>query len=166
MSATDDIVIVHPQTGEAFDRHAIDAMDTTALADLLFSLRVEKAKWTEQEKEVRGVVRDRIEATGHKKTQIGPWWLENNSGRSRKWDPDDLEATLNDLVTDGVIEAGAWTGLVTTVPKVDGNMARDLLGVLDGDARKAVEACYSWEKGSPSVKVEPVQDEPEEVRAA
>lgn len=149
------VTVVHPSTGEVVD---LAAAATTDVADLLFSLRTRKAEIVEWEKAAKAEVVKRLAASGRKQATVGSWFMEAKAGRSREWDPDDLEATLHDLVTDGVVSAAECVGIVTLETKVNGTKARDLLDRLDGDPRKAVEACAAWKQGTPTVTVAEVTE--------
>lgn len=155
MTGTDVVTVVHPSTGEVVS--LADAA-TTDVADLLFTLRTHKKELGEWEKAAKLELAARLEAEGRRSAQVGSWLVESKAGRSRVWDADDTEAVLNDLVTDGVVSAQECTGIVTTEVKVNGTAARNLLDKLHGDARRALEACFVWAQGAPSVTVAEVEE--------
>jgi hypothetical protein len=91
---------------------------------------------------------------------VGEWQLDIDRGYQRKWDVDDFERTITDIVDRGLARSSGlhavsdFIGLIKTERKVNGAAAALLLNRLDGEALVELRRCFKWEqKGRARVKV-------------
>jgi hypothetical protein len=146
-------LVLIPDTGELIDPHTAPV---DQLAPLVLGLRDRERQLADTRKHIEHALLGRMEANGQRVLHTASGHtLELHSGRSRVWDPDDLEAAVRELVDHGVINPGQYTGLIRHDIKVDGNIAKRLLGALTGTAKRTLEACFRWQDGTPSLKVTP-----------
>lgn len=159
MTPSTDLIVVDPRDGTILDSLADQKPDL--LAEVALELRRREQQLHDMRELVEAELTDRVLADNDKDrrvaiTVLDDYELRVERARSRRWDGDDLEATLEQLHQQGVLRAGEWTGLVTREPKVDGKAAQRLLGQLSGQSLAAVEACFEWEhKGRPRLTITP-----------
>ena len=136
-------LIVHPASGEVLP---LDAT-TDLLAEAALEIKQRERQLREMRQLVETELLGRLERQGRRRATVGDYEIAvESSGRSRVWDPDDLEATCRELVDNGVLQTSELGGLITTVPKVDGKLAAALLTRVTRPARDALERCFSWEQ--------------------
>jgi hypothetical protein len=148
------VLVVDPRTGEVLDD--LPDVPTDQMAATALELADRAQQLGQMRDVVEGELRARLEAQGRRLAVVGDYELAVRAGRSRVWDPDDLEATLGDLVDQGVLQAGEIAGLVSREPKVDGRQAQQLLGRLTGAAKDALAACFRWQDGKPKLTITPI----------
>jgi len=150
---TDSDIVLIPHTGQILDLR-------TATTDELAPIALELAATGRQVATLREQV-DRELAARLDSLEVdlldtpAGYTITRTTGGKRVWDADDLEATARDLVDRGIITPTRYTGLIHHQARVDGNIARRLLGQLTGAARAAVEACYRWEPVRARITVTP-----------
>jgi hypothetical protein len=152
MTAGTDILVV-PQTGELLD---LATLADDELAELALTFRAVERDVIQARKRTEHALMDRMRQHDRKIEHTASGYrFEIHGGRSRVWDPDDLEAAVRHLHDEGVINASQYTGLIRREVKVDGNRARDLLGALTGTARRTIEACFTWKDREPTIEIKP-----------
>lgn len=145
--------VYDPDDGTVID---LEQHSDGLLAHLALAFKEREQRFRQMREVVEAELVDRVRASGRKVKLAGDLELRVDSGRGRVWDPDDLEATVSELVGAGVLQAGELTGLIVRETKVNGTKARDLLGQLHGQPLEAVEACFRWEqKGRPRLTITP-----------
>jgi hypothetical protein len=145
--------IVHPGTGELLEQ--LHAQPPETLADALAAVRARQAELKNMTAALETELRRRMALRGRKLTVFGDWEVEIKPPSNESvWDADELEATLQTLVDDGVARAGELTGIINRDPTVSRTAANELLRRLSGSARTAVDRCRTFRpKGSGSVRV-------------
>jgi hypothetical protein len=147
-TSSTDLVIVDPRDGTLLEDLTDEPTDQLAIVAIELKAREQHLK--AMRAAVEGELTDRVQAAGRRSVQASGYQLQVDSGRTRVWDPEDLEDCLRELVDQGTLTAGELTGLITHSVQVDGKRAQKLLGSLDGQARGLLERCYRWEtKGRP-----------------
>ena len=148
----DDVAVVHPGTGEVLD--ALDAQPPAVLADALFELRQRHSELRQMEHALEDELRRRMATRGRSLLVFGEFEVGVRAGRKSEWDADDLEATLRELLEQGVVQAGELTEVIRHPTIVSLSQAQRLVERLSGDARIAVERCRRWvPSGNPKVEV-------------
>ena len=140
-----DVVVAHPVTGELVDK--LDAQPAEKLADVLVAIRRQIKQLTEMQTVVEDELRVRltVRAGGENTIAIfGDYEISAPSAWSRVWDADELEGVLADLRDRGVITAHDVTGIFHDERKVRSREATTLLNRLNGPAKEAVKACFTW----------------------
>jgi len=147
-------VVVDPMTGEVYDSPT--ELPSDRLAELAFRLRQAEAERKLWRSAVEDELRRRLEHDGRREAVVGDYQLEVRAGRSRRWDGEELESAVRDLVDAGVVQAGEVTELIRREIKVNGRVAAALLDRLTGASRDVIAACFSWEQArTPTLSIEP-----------
>jgi hypothetical protein len=144
--------VVDPRTGELLDLAAIPHEDLVDIfqAAQNYERKVQTCRRMAEDELVRRAGRDKVVTVGENRLEIDHKW-------TRKWDPDDLETTLIELRNVGAVTPGDLLGVITSVPKINGNALRDLLNRYGPEVTEELERCFTWEqKGRATVKVTPV----------
>jgi len=142
--------VAHPVTGEMIELTAAAAGDLAAMVE---SYRVTIEAYTAWRHETEDELRRRL---GKDKVRVwGNWEVAAVSGRGRKWDTEDLRATVGEFIRDGVLTHQDVADLIVAgEPSVNGAAAARLLGRVPEDRRAALEACFTWQRtGRASVRV-------------
>jgi len=152
--ATAELAVVDPRDGTILQDLQTEATGLLAHVALELTERVRQMRLMREL--VEAELAHRVHDAGRRVVLVDGLELKVESGRSRVWDPEDLEAALRDLVDAGTLQAGELTGLITHNVHVDGKHAQRLLGLLHGPALAAVERCFRWEtKGRERLVITP-----------
>ena len=161
------VPVVHPRSGEVLGAtHAeLEQLPSATLAEAHVALREREGELSKMRKEVEVELVRRLDMRDRKVAVMGGWEVSYEPRRSREWDADAVDEALVALVEMGAAVPGELAGLVESRRVVNRSQAQSLLRRLAGDARKTLEACFTWREGSRSVTVvrsRPlVPDEPE-----
>lgn len=146
------VVVAHPRTGELLD--ALDAQPPARLADALLALRERGSELRKMERSIEAELRRRL--AGRERTIVvwDDFEVQVQPGSRREWDADELESTLRELLDRGAVDARELTEVIRHETTVSRSEAQRLLTRLSGDAREAVERCFTWaQSGLPRVVV-------------
>jgi hypothetical protein len=145
--------VVDPTSGEVLD---LANAPHDQLVKVFLALEERKKAFTEWTKAVEDEL---VRRHGDRQAAqvVGDHEVDVDRGFTRVWDPEDLDAVINDLVERGLIDK-ADAGVVSWAnPKVDGRKVAQLLNRVDGDALVELRRCFEWvQKGRAKVKVTPV----------
>jgi len=139
--------LVNGPTGEVLD---VRQLDHAYLLDIVDYLRGRKA----QLDEVLAQAEDEaIRRHGTRETMmpVGDWEVRVERRASRAWDVGELERTLIDLQTRGLVGEDVRDRVIKIKPTVEGTEARRLVEHLDGEALDAVRQCFEWKESRPRV---------------
>jgi hypothetical protein len=138
-----ELVVMHPATGELMDD--LTRYDAGELAEAFVLIRDRKAELEHARKALDAELQRRIVERGRKPGSV---WItgdyELKLGNAREWDADELEGVLRELVDEGVLAPRDVLGVIKHEAKVNGTNAARLLDRLEGDALRAVKACFTW----------------------
>jgi hypothetical protein len=138
-----------PRTGEVI---SLDDADDETIAETVAAIDTTLATLRDMRALGSTELRNRI---ARRVLQPGPWEVTVESGRTREWDPEALEAVMRELLDAGTFQPSEVTELFRREVKVNGGLAARLLGRLEGAAERAMTACFSWKHGNPRVRVTP-----------
>jgi hypothetical protein len=150
-------VVVDTSTGEVYDS-AVD-LPSDRLAELLYRIREAEASYKLWRRVAEDELRERLARDGRREAVVGDYQLAVSSGRSRRWDADELEGAVEGLIDGGIVTPGEVADLIVREAKVNGTLAKRLLDQLSGAAGDVVASCFTWEDRRPTVSVEPVAGE-------
>jgi hypothetical protein len=152
---TDDAVaVVHPTTGELLD--SLEAQPPAVLADALYAVRQQNSQARKAERLLEAELRRRVGNRDRTVFVFGDYEVTAKPEYRREWDGDELEDVLRGLLEAGSLQAGELTEVIRHETSVSGSEAQRLLGRLSGEARTAVENCFTWrQKGPARVTVAP-----------
>jgi len=144
-------LVVHPATGEVVG--ALSSAPPETLADVWLALKERERELKDMRELVTRELAARLHTRGRAVWTVGEYEIRNVAGKRSAWDGDELERVLRQLIDEGVVTASEVGGLVEHQIKVDGRGMNRLVSRLVGNARRAVEACRTWEKGRASFDV-------------
>jgi hypothetical protein len=167
-SATDstDVVVAHPVTGELIE--SLEAAPPAMLADALLALRERQQQLRAMERQIEDELRRRLAGRERRVIVFGDFEVEARPASRRQWDGDELEGALRELLDRGAVDARDLTDVIRHETVVSGKEALRLMGRLQGDALRLVEACFEWVQAGPlkvtvarSVQLRPPEDGPD-----
>jgi hypothetical protein len=153
----DDMIVVHPQTGElVVDLHTLPA---ATLADVQLALKQREGELRDMRREVDSELRRRFDddlaergidvtapqALGHVLI-ADDFEVRVTGGRERVWDPDELETTLRELIDAGALDARDCIDVIEHRSVVRGSEAKRLLDRADSDIKAALRRCHTWQR--------------------
>jgi hypothetical protein len=144
-------LVIHPGTGEVLEQ--LDEQPAETLADALVVLRERAAQFKAADQAIDAELRRRLRIRGRKHAIFGDVEAEVQTGRESEWDGKQLDATLADLVAEGVVQASEVADVVEHPAVVARSKAKSLLGRLTGDARARVEEACTWKDKPARLKV-------------
>lgn len=137
-------VIVHPRTGEVLD--ALQAQPAERLADAYAAIVAEQKRLKDAAAALKGELQNRLAVRGVAVMTVGDWEVGEQRGESSRWDGQELEQVVRELLDAGAVELRDVEGLIKHETKVDGNAANRLSRRLVGTNKAAVEACRTKER--------------------
>lgn len=147
--------VVHPVTGEVLVAADIEleTLSPDTLAEALLVAREHES----QVRNVRVAIERELKARALRR-ESKRWLLERfeiavKPVRESVWDPDELEATVRELVDRGVVDAGEWTDLIRHETIVSRSTAARLERQLSGAALDALKRCRTWRVDSTRTKL-------------
>ena len=143
-------LVADPRSGQVYEDLAVITTDT--LAELVTVYRQWVADLEGWRRQVEREIVKRLQDEGHRVAVVGPYEVAYAPRRRREWSADDLAFAAGRLVHDGTIEAADTTELIRR--EVNGSAALALLNRLAGEAREAIEDCFTWVEGRPTLTVE------------
>jgi hypothetical protein len=153
-NAPGDTLVVHPRTGEIVGAAAaLETLPGETLADVYAELDATIAQLREMRELVDHELVRRLDEAGRSKQLIGDYELALEGRRESVWDAHELEATMQYLVDEGVLDASECVGIVSHEPSVSRRAAQSLTKRLSGAPLRAVESCRSWQTGRRTLHV-------------
>jgi hypothetical protein len=146
-------MIVHPATGEVFDELTLEREPPENVADLLLALREHMALVRRAEGLVTAELERRLATRKRSKWVVGDYEVARATRNARQWDGQQLEQVLGELVEQGIVSASEVADVVEHTVKVHGSQANRLQAQLIGDAQRAVDDCWHWERKPGGVSV-------------
>ena len=136
--------VTHPATGEVLD---LDNAPSEQLAEAALELKEREAQLKSWRQAIENELLGRLDKGRRRKVVVGEYEVEIATSWRRVWDHEDLETVVAGLLDAGVLKHAEVGGLLTPQPaKLDGKLAASLIDRLSGDAREAVEGCFTWEQ--------------------
>lgn len=156
-SISQELVVVHPKTGEVLD--APESETTERLAEVTVALHDAEQALKRMRVELEGELRHRYEVElaergiTHPSSKhfvvAGEYEVRLEGGNESVWDADELETAVRALVDDGTIDARDVTEVIRHETIVSRSAANSLLDRLGGPAHAAVAACRTWRRKGP-----------------
>lgn len=146
-------LIMHPATGELFADETLHHEPPENIADLLLALREHIAAVKRAEQVVAAELERRLAERKRTKWVLGDFEVERGYRNSRQWDGASLEAALQELVDEGVVEPREVADVVEHTIVVHGREALSLQRRLLGDAAERIDECWHWERKPGAVSV-------------
>ena len=140
--------VANVETGELIEQVSDAPSDVlTAALVALYQLQGQYDEWaTALQDEIRARMReDDVESAA-----FGEYEVTRVINYTRKWDLDELEGVLNDLVEQGTIKAkDAAEVLLPPKPAMSGTAANSLMK-RNPEVEQALRACFTWDKKEPA----------------
>lgn len=150
-ASSTDVVVAHPETGEVV---ALGESSGELLANVLLAVRERQQQLRAMERALEEELRGRLDERSRSSVSFGDYDVEAKREYRRVWDADELEATLRDLCEQGSLDPRDLTEIIRHETVVSGREALRVLGQVTGEAKLAIERCFSWaQKGEPRVTV-------------
>jgi hypothetical protein len=140
---TEVAAIVRPDTGELLDELA--AAPPEVLAEFYSAIRDEEARLKAMRESLRSELQARLAVRGVAVMTAGDYEIGVKHGRRSRWDGQELERVVRDLLDAGAVTARDVEGLLSHDVSVNGNVANSLSRRLVGAHKAAVENCRASE---------------------
>ena len=135
---------VNPATGEVLE--SLHQQPPEALAEALSAVHAYQEDLKRWGDALEAELRNRLKIRKRKLVVFGDWEVAASTTRHSEWDADQLEAAMRQLATDGTVQAGEMTAIITREPVVSRSRAKKLRDRLTGEARALVDACCTWKE--------------------
>jgi hypothetical protein len=147
-------IVIHPSTGVVLgDAPGLEAQPAEILAECFAVVDEQMARLRAMRGLLDHELARRLDEKDRKVWPVGDFEVSLKGGNSREWDGDELEAVIRDLIDGGVVNAAELTGLIRHETKVNGTVGNRLRSRLSGEALRAVDACWTWQKGRRKLEV-------------
>jgi hypothetical protein len=150
-----DTHVLHPRTGELIE---LVSAPPEVLAEALDALSRVELDAKLQRGFVESALRDAMDLRKRKRWAVGAFELAFDERHESRWDGDELERVLRELIDDGVISANEVVDVIRHETTVSRSAAKRLSERLTGSAADAVKRCCSWETKRGRLKVARVPD--------
>jgi hypothetical protein len=135
--------VINPATGELMDR--LDQAPTETLAEVYGAVRAQQVRLEDMRRALKGELQNRLEVRGVARMTVGAYEVGESHGWRSKWDGQQLEAVVRDLLDAGVITTRDVADLIRHEAVVNGHAANSLSRRLVGAHKAAVEDCRTRE---------------------
>jgi hypothetical protein len=139
---TELVVAVNPDTGEVLEH--LEQQPPEALAEAFEAVRRYESEVKRWHNALEAELRRRMKIVGRELAVFGDWEVEAKFDNRREWDPDELEAVLEDLQEQGRIRAQEGAGVIQRTATVSGTAALALRSRLERDAQAMIDTTYTW----------------------
>lgn len=140
------LVVANPQTGVALgDARALEAQPPEALAECFAVIDEQMKRLREMRKLLDHELARRLDGKQSRRWTWGDFEVSLEGGQRRRWDGEQLEEVVRDLIDQGTVDASQVTDLIRHETNVSGTAGNKLRARLSGQALRAVDDCWSWE---------------------
>jgi len=140
-------VIPHPETGEALNLRLAPG---ELLLEVIDKLKGRERGYAQWRRAAEDEILRRMDEAGKKIDIIGDLEVRVRNNNEAHWDPDDTEATLNDLTARGLIAPRFAEGVIVRTITVNRSAINKLLESLapDSEAYRELVRCRTWRRRS------------------
>jgi hypothetical protein len=148
-----EIVAVNVATGELLEH--LDKQPPEVLAEAFVAIQERQVELKRWHAALEAELRQRMRTLDRELAVFGDWEVEAKFDNRREWDPDELEAVLEELRDSGVIRAAEGAGIIETTKAVKGTAALALRSRLGHDAQSQIDTTFTWTRKRRALRVVP-----------
>jgi hypothetical protein len=135
--------VVNLATGELVEQ--LDRVPAETLAAVYAAIRTQQVRLEDMRRALKAELQNRLQVRGVARMTVGDYEVGESHGWRSKWDGQQLEAVVRDLIDAGAVSARDVAGLIRHESVVNGHAANSLSRRLVGAHKAAVEDCRTRE---------------------